>query len=125
MEMLITIAVSILASSGLWGLVQFLINRRDKTSETLESIVNKIDELDDKINSNNATQSRSRILRFDDELVNGVHHSQEYFQQILQDIDVYETFCSDHPTYKNNCAKLAISHIEKVYADLQSKGGFI
>jgi hypothetical protein len=38
MEPIITIAVAVIASSGIWGLVQFLISRKDKTAEKLDSI---------------------------------------------------------------------------------------
>ena len=118
----ITIAVAIIASSGLWGLLQFLINRKDKTAEKLEQIFGAIKEVSERVDANSATLARTHILRFDDELVNGIHHSKEYFQQTLEDVDTYERYCQSHPTYKNNTCVLAIEHIRRVYTTLQDKG---
>lgn len=124
MEAIITIAVAVIASSGIWGLVQFLISRRDKTAEKLDSIIKAVREVSERVDTNNATLARTHILRFDDELINNIHHSKEYFQQTLMDIDTYERFCNTHPTYRNNTCALAIEHIKRVYAEQQDKGGF-
>lgn len=118
----ITIAVAVIASSGLWGLLQFLINRKDKTAEKLEQIFGAIKEVSERVDANSATLARTHILRFDDELVNGIHHSKEYFQQTLEDVDTYERYCQEHPHYKNNTCVLAIEHIRRVYSTLQDKG---
>ena len=124
MEAIITIALAVIASSGIWGLVQFLISRKDKTAEKLDSIIDTIQSINEKVDTNNATLARTHILRFDDELINNIHHSKEYFQQTLMDIDTYERFCNTHPTYRNNTCALAIEHIKRVYAEQQDKGGF-
>lgn len=120
----ITIVVAVIASSGLWGLIQFLINRKDKTTEKLAKILDAIKEVSDRVDANSATLARTHILRFDDELINGIHHSREYFQQTLEDVDTYERYCSSHPTYRNNTCVLAIEHIRRVYTELQDRGGF-
>lgn len=122
---IIAVVVAVLASSGLWGLIQFLINRRDKTAEKIDKIVEIVTEVSERVDTNNATNARTRILRFDDELINGVHHSREYFQQTLEEIDTYEKYCAKHPNYKNNACTLAIEHIRKVYLSLLDKGEFI
>jgi hypothetical protein len=122
MTEVVTITVAVIASSGLWGLLQFLISRRDKTAEKLDSIIRAIREVSDRVDANSATLARTHILRFDDELINGVHHSREYFQQTLEDVDTYEKYCAAHPDYKNNTCVLAIEHIRRVYATLQDKG---
>ncbi|MBO7451520.1 MAG: hypothetical protein J6U54_14235 [Clostridiales bacterium] len=139
----ITVIVAVIASSGLWGLIQFLISRKDKTSEKIDETNKKIDEkinetnkkidevmivikeVSDRVDTNSATNARTRILRFDDELINGVHHSREYFQQTLEEIDVYEAYCAKHPHYRNNACVIAIEHIRKVYLELLDKGSFI
>lgn len=118
----ITIAVAVIASSGLWGLLQFLINRKDKTAEKLEQIFGAIKEVSERVDANSATLARTHILRFDDELVNGIHHSREYFQQTLEDVDTYERYCANHPDYKNNTCVLAIEHIRRIYSELLDKG---
>ena len=90
----------------------------------LSEIKQKVDSIEDTIDEREAVLARTHILHFNDELYNGVHHSKEYFQQTLMDIDTYERFCNTHPTYRNNTCALAIEHIKRVYAEQQDKGGF-
>ena len=122
---IIAVVVAVLASSGLWGLIQFLVNRKDKTAEKIDKIMEVVLEVSERVDNNSATNARTRILRFDDELINGVHHSKEYFQQTLEEIDTYEQYCTKHPNYKNNACILAIEHIRRVYIRLLDEGGFI
>jgi hypothetical protein len=119
------IVIAILASSGLWGIIQYLISRRDKTAEKLDRLTDLVQEVSDRVDATNATNARTRILRFDDELINGVHHSKEYFQQILEEIDTYETYCGKHPDYKNSACTLAIEHIRHIYTKLLEERGFV
>ena len=62
-----------------------------------------------------ASLSRSHILRFGDELLHGVPHSKEHFDQILLDITKYEEYCDTHPNYKNNIANATIKQIKNTY----------
>ena len=121
-EEAITIVIAVIASSGLWGLIQFLISRKDKTAEKLDEIIKSVKAISERVDANSATLARTHILRFDDELINGIHHSKEYFQQTLEDVDTYEKYCKNHPDYKNNTCTLAIDHIRNVYKKLQDKG---
>lgn len=61
-------------------------------------------------------RTRSRILRFNDEVMIGEEHSKEHFDEILRDIDRYEKYCDEHPNYENNKAILAIQTIKEEYA---------
>ena len=124
-EIIIAIICAVFASSGLWGLIQYLINRKDSIGEKIDKLTEMVKEVSDRVDSSSATNARTRVLRFDDELINGVHHSREYFQQTLEEIDTYETYCQKHPEFKNNACVLAIEHIRRVYSHLQDTGGFI
>ena len=119
------IIIAVIASSGLWGLLQFLISRRDKTTEKLDKLTELVQEVSDRVDTTAATNARTRILRFDDELINNVHHSREYFQQTLEEIDTYETYCGKHPDYKNSACTLAIEHIRHTYTHLLEERAFI
>lgn len=119
------IIIAVIASSGIWGLLQFLISRRDKTAEKLDKLTELVQEVSDRVDATAATNARTRILRFDDELINGLHHSKEYFQQILEEIDTYETYCGKHPDYKNSACTLAIEHIRHTYTKLLDERAFI
>lgn len=73
----------------------------------------------------NAGMHRQRILRFNTELVRGETYTDEYFNDILLDIDEYERFCESHPGYKNNRAVMAMANIKRVYQDYEKNGGFL
>ena len=124
-EIVIAIVGAVFASSGLWGLLQYLISRKDNTAEKLDKLTALVQEVSNRVDTSNATNARTRILRFDDELINGVHHSREYFQQTLEEIDTYESYCQKHPEFKNNACVLAIEHIRRVYSHLQDSNGFV
>lgn len=117
-EYLFTGAVAIVTASALWDFVKFLLTRNDKQKTTNEDLKKSIESLSDKVDRNQAILARTHILRFDDELLNDVHHSKEYFSQQLQDIDTYEAYCQKHPDFKNSFATAATEHIKKTYAQL-------
>lgn len=71
------------------------------------------------------TLSRSHILRFGDELLHGVGHSKEHFDQILLDISEYEHYCDEHPNYKNGKAVATIKQIKKTYDECLEKNNFL
>lgn len=121
-EILLTGAVAIVTASAIWDFVKFLINRKDGEQTELKGIKSAIEALSDKVDRNQAILARTHILRFDDELINGIDHSKEYFSQQLQDIDTYEAYCKLHPDFRNNYAVIASEHIKKVYAELLDKG---
>ena len=72
-----------------------------------------------------ATQCRSRILRFGDEILHSVPHSKEHYEQILIDIDSYEEYCEEHQDYKNNVAVATIKHIKKMYQKHLEEDSFL
>lgn len=121
-EILLTGAVAIVTASAIWDFIKFLINRKDGEKKDLKGIKSAIEALSDKVDRNQAILARTHILRFDDELINGIDHSKEYFSQQLQDIDTYEAYCKLHPDFKNNYAVIASEHIKKVYSELLDKG---
>lgn len=67
---------------------------------------------------------RVRILRFGDELMRGIHHSKDCFDQTLRDIDTYESYCREHPDFQNNVTCITVQHIKDVYNKLLSDGDF-
>ena len=120
-EKVLMVIVSLLSATAVWDFVKFLINRKDDTKVQIVEVKKSINKLGERINENQAVLARTHILRFDDELLNDVKHSKEYFSQTLQDIDVYEVFCMDHPNFKNSYATAAINHIRSTYDELLKK----
>lgn len=72
-----------------------------------------------------ASLSRTHILRFGDELLHGVLHSKEHFDQILSDISKYESYCDEHKEYKNNVATATIKHIKNAYQKCLDENHFL
>lgn len=68
---------------------------------------------------------RTRILRFNNELLRGIPHTKEEFHEVLVDIDVYEAYCRDHEDYKNGRAVHAIANIGRVYDERLQKHDFL
>jgi hypothetical protein len=119
-----SVVVAIIGSNGLWAFIQYKTDKKDKQAEKMDSIVESISKLSEKIDNNQAVLARTHILRFDDELMNGIDHSQEYFRQQLDDIDTYEKYCDGHPDFRNSYAVLAIKHIRDTYQQLLEKHEF-
>ena len=119
-----TIVMAVFASSGFWAFVQHMINRHDGTKKELRAISVQVARLAEKVDSNVAVLARTHILRFDDELLNGVVHSQEYFRQQMDDIDTYEDFCKAHPDFRNSYTTIASEHIRDTYKKLLEKREF-
>lgn len=117
-EIIVAVIVAVLSS----GLIQFLItlffSRHDKSKE----IEKKIDALTEKVDENAAVLSRTHILRFSDEIRNGVIHSSEYWRQQLDDCDTYARFCEAHPDFRNSYTTAADQHIKDTYDKLIRSG---
>ena len=124
-DVVIPVIIAVIGSSALWQTIVFFVDRFDKKKKSNEDIVDEVkkvqesvDELAVKVDENQAVLARTHILRFSDELRNGVQHSDEYFRQQLQDCDTYERFCEDHPEFKNSYTELANKHIKETYQKL-------
>lgn len=117
-EAVLGFAVAIVTASAIWDFIKFIIQRKDEKNTTNQDLKKAIETLSDKVDQNRAILARNHILRFDDELLNDINHSKEYFSQQLQEIDTYESYCRLHPEFKNSYATAAISHIRKTYDSL-------
>lgn len=82
-------------------------------------------EVMEKLEVNEANNSRYRILRFDDEIRHKTKHTQEHFNQIIEEINTYEKYCEEHPKYKNMKAVSAIENIREVYNTCKKENSFL
>jgi len=107
--------IAVITSGAIFSFIQFLItlffSRKDKLKE-----------IEEKIDANAAILARTHILRFADELRNGVEHSNEYFRQQLEDCDTYARYCETHPGFKNSYTELADKYIKETYERLTKEG---
>ena len=121
-----------LLGGGLIGLIEFLIRRsdekKDKNSEvldTLAAIKDRIIGIESRMDKENADEARRNILFFDDELRRDVDHSEESFNQVLEDIKFYRNYCRTHTDYENDKAVSATSHIRETYQHVKNENKFI
>ena len=97
--------------AGIFSLI--LANKNAKKAHIQEDAAAKADE------------SRSRILRFGDEVRRGVLHTEEHWIDILLDVDRYEDYCETHPTYENNRATASIKYLKGVFDGRLEKNDFL
>lgn len=124
--------VNILLGGGILAFVQFLIQRwdersgkKDKVIKAIEGLSEQVTKLQHTVDEREAVLARTHILRFNDELYNGVLHSREYFDQTLEDIDTYEEFCEKNPEFKNSRTTMAVKNIKETYQQLHAEHKFL
>lgn len=95
-----------------------VIEKVDKLEKDVGSINEKVDE-------SGAKTARARILRFGDEIIHGVRHSKEHFDDILDDIKDYDIYCETHPQFKNGKTGLTSNLIKETYNKCLHEHDFI
>lgn len=88
---------------------------QDAILARLDKMEKRLDKMEAGDQERDAKNARIRILRFGDECQHNVRHSREHFEQVIEDVDAYETYCSDHPEFVNNKATLTIQLIKETY----------
>lgn len=118
--------------AGLFSLILARNGAKKERKAADNQVVKKLDMLAAKLDSHiqedmesKADESRSRILRFGDEVRRGILHTEEHWIDILRDIDRYEDFCTAHPTYENNRATSTIKYLKGVFAGRLEKNDFL
>ena len=110
------------------SIVTLLLNRKwqkeDRTADRITELSGKVDNVASELkahiaaNEMEAVQSaRVRILRFADECRREEKHSKEFFDSVLDDIDLYEHYCDGHPKFKNNKTVASTKIIKDLYKE--------
>lgn len=94
---------------------KFLLGEIDNKLSAIQSKVNSIEGI---MNEREAVLARTHILRFNDELLNNVTHSNEYYLQTLDDIKTYLKFTEQHPEFANGRTEQASENIRRTYERL-------
>ena len=102
-----------------------IIEEIKETKEETKSLRLEFDRFKKEQAFNEATASRRRILRFNDEAVFGLKHTREHFDEIIADIDNYESFCKENPDYQNNKGKMAMHNIKNIYQKCINDNTFV
>ena len=93
--------------------------------QEIQDIKQDVSDIRDEAKEREATNRRTRILEFGDEILHGVDYSKEHFDNIMMDISAYERYCDSHPHYMNNVAEATIRHIKHVYQKCLENDGFL
>jgi hypothetical protein len=86
-----------------------------KVNQEVKYIKKDVSDIREEAKEREATNRRSRILEFGDEILHDVDYSKEHWDSILMDCSEYENYCDEHPHYMNNVAKATIKHIKHMY----------
>lgn len=99
------------------------VNPWSTLARTLGRALNK--DVMDKIDEGAATNARYRIIRFNDEVRHDVKHTEEHFDQIIEDIDIYERYCMAHPSFPNGKAVHSVANIKRTYEKCSDENLFL
>lgn len=103
------------------GVMQEIKDIKIEQSETKKKLDAHIEEGKER----DADGCRSQVLRFNNELVRGLGHTEEDYDEILSVIWKYEKYCKTHENYKNNKMPHAIKNVERMYDEMLKTNGFL
>lgn len=102
-----------------------LTARLDTMQQRLEEMQKKLDEHVVTDDDREARSQRTQILRFNDELIHGVRHTKEHFDEMQVVIHDYGTYCGTHKDFPNGRCVHAIANINRVYDELLESHDFL
>ena len=110
-----------------WSWLGRLIGRsiNGEVIDKVDTLSQELADHKEKSEERHATLCRAHILRFGDEVLHGIPHSKEGYDNILLDIDSYEEYCDKHPNYKNNVALATIQNIKRMYLKHLEEDSFL
>lgn len=112
------IVIAIVGSGAVFGFLQFIIQFLVTRIDLKQSFGKKLEELNEKIDENQAVSARGHILRFADELRFGeICHSLDYYKQTLIDAQCYERYVNTHPNFSNGITELSVEFIKEKYRE--------
>ena len=97
----------------------------NSTKAEIESVQKDFNGHVDEYQAAKAKQARYRIIRFYDEVCDDVDHSESHWEDILDEIDFYETYCAAHKEFKNNRGSIAMEYLKEIYKKIKAKGAFL
>lgn len=105
-------------NAGVMDEIKEVKTAQEETRKKLDDHIEKSDE-------QKADNYKSRVLRFNNELVRGLGHTEEDYNEILDIIWKYEKYCETHENYKNNKMPHAIKNVERMYDEMLKTNGFL
>lgn len=102
-----------------------MLDKLDTLSTKVDQLEKRDNEQDAAMAEEHARAARRRILRCSDEIRRKERHSEEYFNDVLDDISHYKKYCDEHPKFENEKVVLAIRLVEKTYEKCISDNDFL
>lgn len=102
-----------------------MLDKLDVLSTKVDQLEKRDDEQGTAMAEEHARAARRRILQCSDEIRRKERHSEEYFNDVLDDISHYKKYCGEHPKFENEKAVLAIRLVEKTYEKCVSDNDFL
>ena len=101
----------------------FIKNVNKETNEKLNNLHDQFNELKKSFDAHikedieeEMDSKRRNIINFSSEISRGVLHTEEQYNQIIEDMDEYTKYCNETPEYPNKKAEASMHHIMQAYA---------
>jgi len=107
------------------GINADVLKKLDEHEEKINTLILKDKVQDEEAEKKDALAARRRILRFADEIRRKERHSEEYFNNILDDIKDYQNYCDTHPGFKNDKAIMSIEIIDECWIKCVKDNDFL
>jgi hypothetical protein len=91
----------------------------------MKAISGRVAEIEKRTEDREVKKVRLHLYKFADDVVRGKLHSEEYYNEILDDISQYESYCNLHPDFENGKADVSIKIIKEGYEAYKRNGGFL
>ena len=101
-----------------------LSGKVDILSDKVDLLTEKVEAVDEQEKEDQAMLKRTQILRFNGEVMRGVHHNKEEFDNCIDTIEKYEDYCDKHPKFPNDKCHFAIGNIHRAYKECLENNSF-
>lgn len=102
-----------------------VIAKVDNIQAELSDVKKEVSQMQADNEERDAKASRTRILRFCDEILHGVRHSKDHFDEILLSGTEYDQYCKEHEEFKNHMTERAMGLITKTYDKCLEENTFL
>lgn len=97
----------------------------EEVLDEVEQLKKDVRRIENTMDERNALNARTKILRFGDELLHGVKHTKDAFDDILIAIDEYDKYCRSHEGFKNKITEHAEQKINDTYHKCMDENSFL
>ena len=125
MNEIVTWLFGVLTSTGVTTLVLAILQRKWQQADKLEEIRRDLKAHVKADDERYIKQCRTRILRFNDELIRDIRHTKEHFDDVLDDITMYTRYCENNKDFKNEKAVQAIANVRRTYQKCEEDNSFL